>query len=196
MPHVVESLVEICGAKSAAGSLVNDEFTRKRGDGVFDLPAGTIHDRIWATAEQLETELVKILQPARQILPVLSIGAKDAENNGQTERTETVLQLLNFRQDGGAHALKVAVDGSRCELLEDLSKFRVGPGKEALDIDDDEGSSPGIESDGRLLFLADHFLDLLVLGHSECLRRLITWCGIYDRKGRERTSGLGVADCC
>jgi hypothetical protein len=33
----VEGLVEICGAKSAAGSFVNDEFTRKRGDGVFDL---------------------------------------------------------------------------------------------------------------------------------------------------------------
>jgi hypothetical protein len=33
--------------------------------------------------------------------------------------------------------------------------FRVGPGKEALDIDDDEGSSPGIESDGRLLFLTN-----------------------------------------
>jgi len=54
-----------------------------------------------------------------------------------------------------------------------------------MDIDDDEGSSPGIESDGRLLFLTNHFLDLLMFGHCECLRRLITWCGIYDGKGNE-----------
>jgi hypothetical protein len=74
-------------------------------------------------------------------------------------------QFLNSRQDNRVDALEVAVGGSRRKLLENLSKFRVSPRKETLDIDNHEGGAPGIESDGCLLFLPNYFLDLLVFGH-------------------------------
>jgi len=58
--QVVESLIKAGGTESAAGGLVNDEFTRERRYCIFDLPTSAIYNRIGVAAEQLETQLVKV----------------------------------------------------------------------------------------------------------------------------------------
>lgn len=98
--QVVEDLIQLRGAERTAGGFVEHQLARARSYRVFHLPARIVHSWINAVAQQLETELVKVLQPTGQVLSILHVGAKNTEDDWQSVRAKTLLQFLNLWQDG------------------------------------------------------------------------------------------------